>query len=125
MYPITRRFAAALTQNHRVVSRVDVLNNGKVERTLDVTEGSVTVDGEADIRRRMSCTLVDPDGDLTPGEAEHLLAPYGNEVRIYRGIAFTGELAGDRDDSQGQWADGVHMGTEAAPDGTLRLNLGG
>ena len=86
MYPVSAAFTAALSQPHQTVSRVDVLTADVVQRTLDVIEGNVQVAKEATGRRRCNITLTDLTGVLTPATALDLLTPFGNELRLYRGI---------------------------------------
>lgn len=58
-------------------------------RTLEITSGSVSV-ADSPVRRSCSVTLADEDGDLVPDELSDLVAPGGNEIRLWRGIP--GEL---------------------------------
>ncbi len=89
MFPISAAFRAALADNHDTVVLAELLLNGVLVRTLEVTSGSVTVDTQNAIRRRFSATLTDPDGSLTPKSASDLLSPITTEVRLARGIRFT------------------------------------
>jgi hypothetical protein len=86
VYPITEAFAAALKSSHTVVTLAEVLTSGTVVATLDVLDGSVEVDGAAAVRRRCSVRLADSTGELTPADLSDLLAPNGNEVRLFRGL---------------------------------------
>lgn len=84
--------AAATAESHRSIAKLDVYRSGALIATdLPVTAGSVTVDSSAAIRRRCTLTVVDPDGTLAPSEPTDALAPYGNEVKLYRGVE--GDLA--------------------------------
>lgn len=69
-------------------SYVTVTGPNRETATLVVTDGSVTIDRSATVRRHVTLTCVDPAGTLTPTEADGLLAPYGTEVRPYRGILY-------------------------------------
>src|SRR4051812_35315225 len=86
MYNVSAAFLAALRQSHTISTRADVLSGGVVVATLDITDGSVEVDGNNTVRRHCSVTLVDPTGTMTPSEAGDLLSPFGNEIALYRGI---------------------------------------
>lgn len=89
MYPISAAFEAALRTSHTAVARVDVTSASSGTTTLPVVvDGAVTVDRTSAVRRRCKLTLLDPTGTLTPTSAAALLAPYGNELRPYRGIRF-------------------------------------
>lgn len=83
----TAKFDAAIKQSHRVVSKVEVLQSNVVVRELQVSDGNLTIQDEA-IRRRCTLTLQDYDGTITPAQASDLFAPYGTEVKLYRGIDF-------------------------------------
>lgn len=88
MFAVSPAFRAALVDSHRTVARAEVLQGGAVVRPLDVHSGSVNVDGTAAVRRRCTVELVDYAGDLTPDQAGDLLTPYGNELRLFRGIVY-------------------------------------
>lgn len=67
-----------------------LLSNGvETGVELDVTEGTVTLDGNAANRGRCDLTVMD-DGSLglIPKLATDALTPYGNEVRVERGIRY-------------------------------------
>lgn len=90
MHAVSDAFATAIVQSHRMAVLVEVLQDEAVIATLSaVTEGSVTLDAKAQIRGRLDLSIVD-DGtqDLVPTGAGDLLAPYGNELRISRGIQY-------------------------------------
>lgn len=86
MYPASAAFFAALVKSHTATSRVEVLDRGTVVATLAVTGGSAKMDEKAAVRRSLTCTLGDPTGTLTPTTLADILAPAGNELRVYRGI---------------------------------------
>lgn len=90
MRPATDAFAAALTESHTIATRIELLSGGSIVDTIDETiDGTVTLDGRAALRGRCDLTIVD-DGTLglIPTAPTDTLAPYGNEVRVYRGIKF-------------------------------------
>lgn len=88
MLGVSDQFKAALAQPHKMICRVDILDNGMVKLQLPVTDGRVTVDAESAVHRSASVTCVDETGTLTPSNAGDLLMPFGNEMRVYRGIQF-------------------------------------
>lgn len=70
---------------HRAICRVDVLYGGDVvAQSVPVTAGQVTMDRTALVRGRCQLTLADPVN--LPVDAAGLLAPFGAEVAIYRGV---------------------------------------
>lgn len=78
-------FDTTVKYSHKIVTKAEVYSAGTLQRTLEITEGSITID-DAPIRRRANITLTDPTGDLTPTDATSLLSPFGNEIKLYRGI---------------------------------------
>lgn len=87
MRPVSSAFLAAVTRSHTLATRVDVLQNGStILAGLSVTDGSVTIDRTADVRGRCSIVVADPA--LVPSDATDLLTPYGNELRVWRGVRF-------------------------------------
>lgn len=90
MYPISQAMRDALTRPHDAIFKAELYDNGVLAKTLDVLGGLVDVDANADRRRRCRVGLVDPDGSLTPADLSGLLAPNGNELRLYRGVRVAG-----------------------------------
>jgi len=89
MRTVSAAFLQAVTESHVVASRVDVLVNGEVAHTITGTvEGQVTLDQTASVRGRCELTIVEPD--LIPTNYQALLTPYGNELRVYRGVRHPG-----------------------------------
>lgn len=86
MRDVTPEFLAAVAGSHQVATRVEVLNDGEVTRTVDAIAGGVTLDQTAATRGRVDLTIADPD--LVPADPSAALAPYGNELRVYRGVLF-------------------------------------
>lgn len=72
-----------------MATRCDVLVDGKVQQTLQILDGNVTVDDVA-VRRRATVSLTDPTGELMPQTAFDLLMPGRNEFQLWRGIKYPG-----------------------------------
>lgn len=90
MRPVTTRFSEAVVKSHRLSTLVEVLQNGvPVGTIVTAASGSITLDATAQIRGRLDITIVD-DGSLglVPTNSGDLLTPYGNELRISRGIRY-------------------------------------
>jgi hypothetical protein len=102
VYDVSPTFLQLVQQSHTSVVRLDVLDNGEVIDTVVPTSGSVSVDGNRDTRRTMTVSFNDPA--LVPKTDTDLLAPYGKELRPWRGV---------------QLPDGT---TELAPLGTFGFN---
>lgn len=86
------RFTEALTRGYKLCLVIQVLDGatGDVLAELDTVEnGSVTLDSSAAIRGRCELSIID-DGlrDLIPFTPQDMLAPYGNEIRLGRGIRY-------------------------------------
>jgi len=115
MRPVTPEFLAAVTTSHEVATRIEVLDDGDVTLTLDtVTDGGVTLDQAAATRGRLDCTIIDPD--LVPGDPTAALAPYGNELRVYRGVMFYETSVTDGAGGTGQeWPVTLIDGGDPAP----------
>lgn len=84
------RFDLAVIEGGRTTSRVDVLRGGvTIASNLPIAgDGSVTIDGTAEIRRTLSLTVTDDTGLLTPRKAADNLAPYGNELAVSTGFVW-------------------------------------
>lgn len=92
MYPVSQRFLDALRGNHQIVTRVDVLDGvtNEVIQSLEIEDGYVRIDREADNRRQVDLVLSRPE--YVPSTAADILHPLsGNEIKVYRGIKFPDE----------------------------------
>lgn len=81
---------AEVLGSHTATCRVEVLRAGEVVLTADtIAAGSVTLDQTAASRGRVDVTFVD-NGTLgvIPEHAGDPLAPYGNELRVWRGVIY-------------------------------------
>lgn len=90
MWPTSAQYKERIKQSHGVSSRVEVLDQGVVVANLIVERGQVQMDAGADIQRQVTCTVMDPSGLWTPSDLTDLLAPNGNELRVWRGIYMPG-----------------------------------
>jgi len=87
MWDASDRFLEALRGPHEVTTRVDVFFGGAlIEQDLKVENGSVTVDEGSQVRRTANLTIADPA--LDPAGVIDLLAPFGTEILVRRGITF-------------------------------------
>ncbi len=89
MRPVSARFLEAVRSSHRIVSQVEVLFDGDVLGPFPATGGTVTLDGNANIRGSCDVAFVD-DGTLglVPNAPTDALSVYGQELRVSRGIAY-------------------------------------
>ena len=74
--------------SHRVTLRAELWNASSKLRDLYPNSGSVTIDARREVRRSCTLEIVDEDGTLTPNATNLDLAPYGNEIKLYRGINY-------------------------------------
>lgn len=93
MYTVSAQFLQAIRGPHKAAMRVTAWRGG-VDVTpaiyastgLPITGGSVTVDSSNSVRRTLSLTIADPA--LSPTTAQDLLAPYGIELHVERGVQY-------------------------------------
>ena len=87
MQQVSDRFNEAVFNAHTLATNV------MVEGTeLPIADGSVTLDALGSTRASVSLTLAPDNVDLdalVPGDGDSLLAPYGNEISVARGITFS------------------------------------
>ncbi|MGV9546853.1 DUF5047 domain-containing protein [Streptomyces ardesiacus] len=88
MYPVSSTFLRTLATSHTMVARVDAYYAGQLVRSdIPFTSGTVTVDRGSKSRRKLSLTISDPK--LLPWGETDLLAPYGQQLVVSRGIRYT------------------------------------
>lgn len=92
MRPVTDRFLKVVRQSHKACFRARVVSGMPtgVEpdgEDIPILAGDVQMDANADIRGTLDLTTV---GSLWPETADDLLAPYGNEIHVARGVEYGG-----------------------------------
>lgn len=91
MLPVSAEFLAAVRGSHGVVSQAllltppGVTGTNLIGRKLDIVDGSITLDGTANIRGTFDITVKAP---WPTGNSTQDLVPYGTEIAISRGIQF-------------------------------------
>jgi hypothetical protein len=90
MYPSSGAFKSYLRQNHIVISKAEVWTVDQKLATLDIANGSVNIKAKSAIRRTCEITLTTTrsGNSLIPDNDFSLLTPFGNELRLFRGIQF-------------------------------------
>lgn len=89
MRPVSAAFLSTLTGSHAMASEALVVETfqstvAPVGTSMSIINGKVKLDGTADIRSTLDLTL---DGTrLWPTHTNSLLAPYGNEIFVRRGV---------------------------------------
>lgn len=91
MYPASAAFKSAVSTDHVVIAKAEVWNQDQKLTTLNIDKGSVKVDAKSTIRRTCSVHLVtDRTADnLVPDTGFDTLTPFGNELRLYRGVRYS------------------------------------
>lgn len=122
MRPVSDAFLRTLTGSHRMVVEARIVEPGLTGvdpdgTALAVLGGDVTLDGTADVRSTLDLTV---DGtDMWPSRRSTLLAPYGNEIFVRRGVRLGSGAT--------EWVSlGYHRITRVAqdrpPDGPIRID---
>ena len=90
MYAASGNFKSYLRENHIVVSKAEVWSVDQKLATLEISEGTVEVKAKSAVRRTCSVTLTTTRelNSLVPDNDFDLLTPFGNELRLFRGIQF-------------------------------------
>ena len=90
MYPTSNAFRSAVRTSHTAVSKAEVWRGSQKVLDLPVRDGSVTVSVSQATRRTCSLSLLEDRAanDLVPSTAFDALTPFGNELRLYRGVQF-------------------------------------
>jgi hypothetical protein len=91
MYPASAAYKAAIRTDHKIVSKAEIWSGANYLATLQIDTGKVSVSVSSAVRRTCSVHLSSSVGttNLVPDNGFDLLAPFGNELRLYRGIEFT------------------------------------
>ena len=90
MQAMSARFRSEIARSHEVATRVDIYDRqGRLVGDFPVLSGSIDGDRRANIARRCSLTILDEDRVLSPSMPSDVLAPFGSEMRPYRGIRFS------------------------------------
>jgi hypothetical protein len=120
MRPVSDAFLATVRGSHRAVFEARAVAPGQTGVDPDGTViaiegGDVQMDANAAIRSTLDLAT---DGALWPNGAGDLLAPYGNEIFVRRGVAFGGGAT--------EWVSLGYFRIEApeqdeAPDGQIRI----
>lgn len=122
MRPVSDRFLRTIRGSHTMAARATVCTTFQTGTqptgtTIPILSGSVTVDGTADIRSTLDMST---DGTgMWPDEVGDLLAPYGNEIFIERGVKYGNGTT--------EWCSLGYLRIDSPqqdnpPDGPIRIN---
>ncbi|MFD6770986.1 DUF5047 domain-containing protein [Micromonospora chalcea] len=90
MRPVSERFLRTVRGSHRMVAEARIVAPGQTGvdpagTTIPILAGDVQVDGAAQVRSTLDLTT---EGTMWPTRVDDLLAPYGNEAFVRRGIRY-------------------------------------
>lgn len=91
MYPASAAFKAAIVTDHIAIAKAEVWNQDQKLATIDIKDGSVKVDSKSAFRRTCEVSLVTDrtTANLVPDNDFDTLSPFGNELRLYRGVQYS------------------------------------
>ncbi len=88
---VSERFKAEIAASHRLGLSIEVLDGSTGDILTEITSaisGTVTLDASAAIRGRCELELA-AELDLVPAGASDPLAPFGNELKVSRGVLYS------------------------------------
>jgi hypothetical protein len=90
MYPSSAAFKAAVRTDHVVVSKAEVWASDQKLAEINISDGNVQIDSSSAVRRVCDISLVTSreSNNLVPDNDFDLLTPFGNELRLYRGVQY-------------------------------------
>lgn len=124
MQGFSAEFGSLVVTSYTNAARIDVRREGVIVMTLLVTAGTVTADRNNKYMRRFDCTIagIDPrtGEELTPQGIRDILAPFGAELLIYKGIRvpYEFEVVSLNEEAE-DWNDGYMWGMAVNEDGAL------
>ncbi len=91
MYPTSAAFKAAVSIDHVVIAKAEVWASDRKLIDLEIDNGKVSVSTSNTIRRTCEVHLTTDrtTANLVPDDGFDYLAPFGNQLRVYRGIQYT------------------------------------
>ena len=91
MFPTSANFRTAISTSHTVVSKAEIWATDQKLDDIDIESGSVEISTSSAIRRTCKVNLVTDrtNNNLVPDNQFDLLNPFGNEIRLYRGVKFS------------------------------------
>jgi len=91
MYPSSSAFKNAVVTDHIVVSKAEVWATDQKLQEINIKSGSVNVSSKGSVRRTCSLELMTDrtSNNLVPDNQFDLLTPFGNELRLFRGVQFS------------------------------------
>jgi len=90
MYPASAALKASVLTDHTAISKAEVWTSDQKLSDLNVQAGSVSISSDSAVRRTCSVSLTTDrtSNNLVPDNDFDTLTPFGNELRLYRGVEF-------------------------------------
>ena len=90
MYSSSSALKTAILTDHIVISKAEVWASDQKLQEINISEGTVQVDARSAVRRTCDITLITDreTTNLVPDNDFDLLTPFGNELRLYRGVQY-------------------------------------
>jgi hypothetical protein len=90
MFPTSAAFKAAVLTDHVVIAKAEVWSSERKLIDLEIDKGKVAVNTSNSIRRtcEVHITTDRTSDNLVPDSGFDFLAPFGNQLRLYRGIEY-------------------------------------
>lgn len=90
MYPASAEFKTAIRTDHVAIAKAEIWNQEQRLLTLDIGAGAVDVSVDKSTRRTCAVSLVTSreSNNLVPDNDFDYITPFGNELRLYRGVEF-------------------------------------
>lgn len=85
MWPVSSRWLPALGASQKIFSRVEVWRGNSKLGVLPISDGSISVTAKNRVRRSLNLTVSEA---YFPSNPTDWLAPYGTELRVFRGIDY-------------------------------------
>lgn len=91
MYPTSASYKSAVVADHTVIVKAEVWSSDRKLINLSIDKGKVSVSTSNAIRRSCEIHLTTDrtTTNLVPDDGFDYLAPFGNQLRVYRGIQYT------------------------------------
>lgn len=90
MYSSSSAFKTAVSGDHVIVAKAEVWASDQKLQEINIAEGTVQVDANSAVRRTCEATLFTSreSNNLVPDNDFDLLTPFGNELRLFRGVQY-------------------------------------
>jgi hypothetical protein len=91
MYPTSAAFKSAIISDHIVIAKAEVWSTERKLIDLEIDKGKVSVSTSNTIRRTCEIHLTTnrTTDNLVPDDGFDYLAPFGNQLRVYRGVQYS------------------------------------